>query len=313
MGLRSVSVGADTFQYYEKYFSYAINGINSEPAYELLNNIFSNAGIPWQLFLLLISGYIAFCIIVFCKAFSPDLPFSILLYMTTGIFALNMSGLRQSIAISTCLLAFIALVKYKKFFSFIVLVVISALFHNSALVFVLILLPYKVNNRSIWAKGIACLVLLAICGLFRTQLIDLLMTFAPARYRLGQYDVYSGYSLNPVVLGMQAAPLILYFLSIGFADSSSTRRGESEDTIWWMSLLCVSFYILSYSSASVGRLAFYFQMANAVLIPSSVANFSDRKLRYLLTLCISVLSVLAFFVSMPGGSSHIDNYQFFWS
>lgn len=313
MGCRSMLVGADTYQYYLKYLQYDINGENTEFLYQFVNDLFSNLGVPWQVYLLVISAFVSYAVIRFIYEYSPDPAFSILLYMTIGLFSLNMSGIRQSIAIAICLLGFIEFNRRNKILLFIIAIGVAFLFHNSAIVMIAII-PLSCLSRKKWFTT-ACVSAIVLTFPFRESVASFLYLFAPERYQSNFYDINAGYNMNLLAFGLQVAPVVFYlictFLSTDAEKKYGARQNE-ERAILAMSLVSLFLYVLSFNSASIGRLAFYFQMANSVIIPVTVARIPSSRMRFLLRLSISCLAVVAFLISVPGGSSHIDNYSFYF-
>lgn len=315
MGCRSLSVGADTYQYYQKYLSYEINGANTEFLYQLVNDLFSCLGVPWQVFLLLISAFISYTVIRFVFEFSPDPAFSVLLYMTIGIFSLNMSGIRQSLAITVCLLGLINFIKRRQPLFFLISIGLAFFIHNSAII-MLAILPVYYLSRHKWFF-VFCIIVVCLSFPLRELIVPFLYKFAPERYQSNYYDISSGYNLNILALGIQMAPAAFYYLcSVYSGDKnnvSDVLEHKEENVFLAISLICMLLYALSFSSASIGRMAFYFQMANCVLIPLSVQIIKDARAQFLFRMTISCLAIAVFMISTPDGSSHIDNYTFFFS
>ena len=149
--LRGEGVGADYYGY-KSYFeifsklkwfsSYA----SIERGYILLNKIISIFTDNYQWLLVVCSFLSLIGVIYFVKkqAFFPIV--SIWLYISMGYYQATFTRLRQAIAISVVLIAY----KYaqeKKFWKFILLIILASLFHRTALIAVLIY-PFLHLNRT---------------------------------------------------------------------------------------------------------------------------------------------------------------------
>lgn len=310
MGLRASDVGADTLNYMLKYESYAINGLNTEILYEAINIFFSSLGVPWQVFLLIISFFISACLAYFIDSYSRNLLASVYLFITVGLFQMYMTGLRQSLAISICLVAIVFLNKGYSI-RFLLLVLVASLFHNSAIV-VLLLLPIRLFKLSLSYKGLFALI--AVCVgvyVFRSQIISLVNAFLPLRYTNTEtYDLTASYQINPLVIMMNVA------IPVGCLIICGWKRGKKIPMdlsfMYQMSAINILFIMLSANSFYLGRLSYYFVSSHLIIVPDAMASVEDSRVRTLLYMFFALLGMLVFVMSVPGNSLSIDNYHFFF-
>ena len=75
----------------------------TEFGYAFVNNLFSNLGFPYYLFLFIINGFSLLLIYLFLRRNSALLTIGLLIYFSDLFLYYNLSGIRQGIAISiTC-------------------------------------------------------------------------------------------------------------------------------------------------------------------------------------------------------------------
>lgn len=145
-GLRD-DVGTD----WNNYFEFYKNTTNRlEIGYGTLNNLFSNLSIPYNVFLLFINGVSMTLMYFYLRKNSIFMVIGLLLFFSNLYLYLNLSGIRQAIAISiTCFSITYAV--NKQFGKFALLVLIASSFHLTAIVFIVAyLLPRnKLNYRHI--------------------------------------------------------------------------------------------------------------------------------------------------------------------
>ena len=146
--LRNISVGRDIIAYEKAYkmtqqvkwndFDY----IYFEVGYILLMKICIGLGMPFQLFLAIVSLMIIAPIFLFIKQFSKNPTLSILIWICYMYFEFCLTGLRQALAMSIVLIGIKYLLSAKKYplIKCSLLVILASLFHKSALI-VFVILP----------------------------------------------------------------------------------------------------------------------------------------------------------------------------
>lgn len=109
IGFRSISVGNDTSSYYSSYQSMqgitltqAFQKAHFEKGYLFITYLFSNARIPFFIFNFLVSGLLSVFLVLSCFHLSKYPALSIAIYICSGCFTLNMSSVRQTLAMALC-------------------------------------------------------------------------------------------------------------------------------------------------------------------------------------------------------------------
>lgn len=310
MGLRHPSVGCDVLGYLDNryYNSEILIEMPVERAFNYMNFFFHNIiKAPFQCFL-----FFTVCItctslfFVFFK-YSIDVTFSILLYITIGTFSMALSGIRQTLAMSISWLS-IYFIEKRKFLFFFTMILLASSFHNSAVIF-FIAFP-------LWGIRLSrkmCIILFSITlstFFFRIVLNPLIVFLQPSKYN--RIDVFAGYDINPLVLFV---PIVILLFCIVFNNYDNEKKCDYQDSFYFM-FSCINFFflILSLNNNQLGRLAFYFNIGNCVLIPSVIKKqekYGTRAAKITKFIVIS-FALAYFFISTPGGTFRIDNYKMFW-
>ncbi len=318
MGLRGFDVGIDTLPYKMNYFDVVLPnpskyffekkewGFYTFVAW--IKMFFSD----YQAFLLITAGIVSLSFSLLFYKTSKNIFLSFLLHMTLGLFTMSMSAIRQTLAVSFTMFAFLSM-RWKghaifKFLFYCLLLYLAYIFHNSAVVFIPVILFQKIKltkRNAIWVFVIT--VILALCRTLLTPLIEFFMPTSYSHIRL-MSDVYK---LNPI-LGILAIFLPLICLLFWNSKQWDDEYWNLNSVLFVMSCLNVVTVFLGYNSNILNRLSYYFTSYNMVLIPNIIESIVDKKTRTIgFILCI-ILSILAFAISTPGGTLQIDKYKFFW-
>ena len=138
---------------------------------------------------------------------AEDFAFSFFLFMMFGYYFQSFNTMRYYFALSIALVAMTCLLR-RRYIGFLLLVILAALFHKSALV-VLVLYPLALHRWKTWQR-------IAVCGLgaaamvFHDKVLQLLVALYPSWEGTG--DLAAGTSVSWVNIAKCAAVLILALL-----------------------------------------------------------------------------------------------------
>ncbi|KIY20674.1 EpsG family protein [Mesobacillus subterraneus] len=311
MALRDVSVGTDILAYMNEYINgkYYLNNLlrGSELGYSYFNYALGQLGLNFQAYLAIIAAIFVITISILYYLYSKNILLSFYLHVTIGLFAMSMSGLRQTIAISLTILAFIYLMKNKKMLFFI-FVGIAYFFHNSAIVFLLVFILRKIRiNKKIGfiIYGISCLAFIGrgfFGSLVKQHTPDMYITYL-------DNTAYVNPLLIVVVMALPLASLFFW---------PESRNEHNEDYIRVISisfvLSCINFviYFVAMEIPLIERLSLYFIIYNTLLIPNVIQRIKSKDIRVIAIMVCIIFPLIQFVISTPGGSMGIDNYKFFW-
>lgn len=316
MAFKASSVGSDTAQYLYRYEHaqemMAYSAYRSEWAYNIIGIFFKEIlHTDWQVYLMVISLVVCAGLAIFIYHFSDNAILSLYIYMTIGLFTMNMSGLRQSLSIAVCmmLLAYLCTIKRYSVKQYIIIgiVILFAYFiHNSAFCFIPILF---VMNKRIGKKTAVIFQLIAASALvLRQPIVSLGMRIVPSRYT--NYDVGMTYAINPLVI------LITMFIPLVCLVFDKTEEdglyNQKISLMYIFSAFNILFTALSISNNQIGRLAYFFSPCYMVLIPHMLSK-QGKNNKVIISFALVSLCAVYFILSTNGGTLKIGDYRFFWA
>lgn len=284
-GLRD-KTGTDWFSYTD---FYRYGDDNIEPGYILINNIFRNANIHYNIFLVFIN-IISLVLVYFAfRKHAKLVSIAFLIYYCELYLYFNFSGMRQAIAISITLFS-ISYAIEKKFLKFVALIFIASTFHLTSLIF---LVAYFIPREKMQLHHYVILVLFflsissAIYGIlnFATgNLGDKLKFYA-------ELDTHSENIQSLFIVGIIKRSLILIMLLI-FGKSFF----RSENNMYFINLYLFGFgiYLSTYLiSPDMGvRLGAYFLIFDTIIVGRLI--FANSKILRRLSI-IGIFSIIALY------------------
>lgn len=308
IGLRDVSVGADTSKYeslYKSQYEW------TEVGYNLIVFVFNYLKIDFRIFLIVLTIFAGVSFYYFCSKYSKDYLLTLIFFITIGLFSMYMTGIRQVIAITIIIWAIECIIQ-KKLLGFVLLVLLASKFHSSAI----LVLPiyffriFNINRKNIKSIFLIFIFMFIFSIIFQSQLLTVAEKFVPKSYDDIELTSYK-YVLNPLVLIVEVS--ITIFILI-FAKNSNIIENEKICTILLILQICnVLIQTIFSSVVIVVRVSYYFDIAKIILITYALKYFNKRKDYILVSLIIVLLCILKFSISIPGAYSKIDEYKFFFN
>lgn len=302
--LRYKYIGADTIGYV-RFFQ---NGVRTLSFGELFNQDLMRIEVGYRIYVKLISlittnytvfflinGVIIFgTLLHFAKKYTENPFVFFFLFMTMGTYAFVETGLRQTLAMMICLWAFDFL-KDKKIIRFILLVVLAFLFHQSALIFIL-MLPLSLIRRTDWiivTHVIMAFVFFVGFGAFQELFNQLL-----------GYDYNIEETGNGGIFFMLV--LVLFAFSL-FMMYNKDPKAKGQSLILQLSLMTVIFWLLRLISRTAERISYYYIFGLYVYFSQSLLYYKDKLSNFIKVLLIAACFIL--FIRRNINAS----YLFFWS
>lgn len=293
IGLRDVTVGPDTLGYTEDFMRFSRMSFSEmwklafttkEPLYVIVSWFPSVFTTNYTAFLLI---WALFPVCSLYKVFrvelqdSKDFLIAMLIFFLLGLFAFYVAGIRQTAALS---LVFFAGTKYlsllnlgglkfvmrdRKLYSFILLIVLAYLIHNSSILF-LLAIPFLFVKVYWWY-------LVLVFGLFfigKYVQIDqvVLLSGLFLGDRFATYGTVYESSQNISALIMQ----IILFLICFLVKNKLIRRNSQNNFFFNMLFLGLIFQSLSEVIAEMARISFYFSMFAMVLVPHAFKEYPSN-------------------------------------
>ncbi len=238
--LRDITVGTDLKQYYSRYYPQFANA-----SWESLQSVTISGDWEW--------GFCAFCKILcslstdvrlfiavtsivsivpyglFIEKNSKDVVFSTALYLGYHMFSMNLSGIRQAMAVGIVLCG-VDFLRQRKNLKFCIIVFLAMLIHTSAAVcFVLVLcnwMKFK-KNAMYWLAAI----ILGLPLIYRIVFEKILsLSFFSSIYGLYSNNAHANGYITIHTVGMFVIMLLIFI--VGFLGYTDGREKESlEDTV----------------------------------------------------------------------------------
>lgn len=312
-GLRAATVGNDTPTYLSLFKSVSIfDASNFLKRYEIgfiyfikvLSKISTNPQI-----LLFVSGVVIWlCVVYFFNRNSDNPLMSFFILLGYGFVAFFMSGIRESIAIAICLIAF-EFVKNKKLLLFVSFTILASLFHTSALIF---LIAYPVYWIRFTRKTRVLLLLISgIASVSLDKIISFAIGFFP-RYAMYLNTKYNNGDIRLASVINMAIVLIIYY--IGTYYYRRFEMDENNNGILNLTYIGALILLVSFNFNLLDRIGNYFTIFISVVIPNIICNRYNRNRRIIAA--IAMICFLLYFVTIqlfrPEWNT-IRPYGFFWS
>lgn len=319
--LRAPTVGRDIPSYKEMYEKTKLVSWNDydfvyfEVGYTFLMKIFTALNLPFQVFMAFVSFVILFPIYLYIKKYSKNYFLSVLTYICYIFLDFNLSGVRQSMAGSIVLLAYIVLRESKRhtYFKYVLLIAAAAFLHRSALIGFLPLIILNVKNLYAYITLIfGSSVFVAI---FREQLLNYIRVFFGKEEI--ESNIYIGRNLFFTVILSVTAVFVLHYKyykekHTDFGNASELKESYNTefqiDKIFWLSIPTA----LLGGDNTFSRAYMMFSQVIVVFLPNLVESF-DYKTRAIISpaLCCFLLGFFYFITLIPGGFDIVP-YVFFW-
>lgn len=272
-----------------------------DPFFYIFSKAVKALGIGPQGYLAVISACFAVAFSLVVYKYSKGSYFSFLMAVALEYYFFTMTGLRQAMAMSCILMAFICIMEEKPV-KFILLVLLGSLFHSSAWVFVF---AYPVSKIKLGKAGESILVPVTIAAalVFSRVGIGLISHMAPDYYK-SYLDSDTTLSIMGVVI--QAA--VIYFCI--FLQGNLVAREEKYTKIMPLLLIGLFFRVLSVTTfAEMFRISMYFSIFSVILAPGALETQRMENKRLIEFFLLVIL--LMYFAMASGGS--FNRYRFFWN
>lgn len=272
LALQDVHSNGDLEGYYNAYKSLSNSSLSNffsrhgnlkDPVYYFIGLAFSKIGFDFYAWKSLIAFVFVLGLYRQIQYYSANPAISFLTILTLGLYSFTFSGLRQALALSILLYSYPYL-KNKKFWRFVLVVVLASLFHSTALVFLVAYPVYQFKLR------IRNLLILAVAGtvvtIFASPIAQLYLQLT------GTDDTYADYLEKSGALsaaGIIITGCIWLFCTI-FLYRKNTNKLDGH--ICNLSLLALFGRILSAVwIAEFFRVAMYFSIFDFLMIADACA------------------------------------------
>ena len=274
--------------------------LGSNPGFELTNRILRYFGASTQTFLMFYAAITVWIHLWFFKKYSRNFAFSVFLYITLGGYAFALAAIKQCLATAFCLVATDRYIQ-KKYASFVFWVLLGALFHPYALLYLVVPL---MHFKPWGGKSIIVLATAVLAGFALQPMLGTIIDITSAMGENYTIESFSGDGINVFRLTVVAVPSIIAFLAKAHIKK---EENHTEDLMINLTMLNaeIMFIGLFGTANYFGRLANYFQPFQALSIPWLI-SFFEKNTRKNITI-IAILCYSAFFVYSMMYTGSFDN------
>lgn len=303
VGFRGQS-GTDTVMYmanYEFGSTSVTRWVEMEKGFILLNQVFRKFGVPVEFFFIFISFLTNFFALLSIDKLRDYINVYVasFVYFTT-IYFQSFNIIRQTLAVSICLYAYVLFMD-KKYIASVILILIAAQIHRTAYLCLVIIIAgilFK-GRKSKWTIGIVMLMLL-ILVMHRNSFGNLVLALTHNQYYAGYILRDSGSSSSFITYYLKISPVLI----ISFLNWKNYRSNPKFLVLFGLMLMG---YILSslgvYTSTEVNRIGLYFTALNIIIMGYCANNnITFDHLKILLDKrVITTLIIIYFFCTMIFG------------
>lgn len=304
--LRSSQVGGDSFNYRYMFEALAGKSISTALAYSEKDPIFyiflsflGRFTKNYTVLFTIVAALFGIAVWYYIYRYSDDPVLSVIVLLAFNLYQFSLTGMRQTMAMSFVVFAMIAINEGKKILPYI-LIIISGLFHLSALICLIIpiLRHFPIKPKTIRLAAIP----LIVCFLLRTNIAQLLIGLVSER-GYGISISQSGYTMLLVIF-------TLYIMAAVFVNEYADFD-ENYHIQYWIAIGTVFFETLVTAQNIFFRVAFYFLIVFVTLVPNVAKRARLESSRSILTVGLYiVLSIQYLFYTV--GSCYSLPYTTFW-
>lgn len=314
-GFRHLAIGADTFTYYEmfeevknmkwneiisSFFDFIYTDEGKDPGYLILQKIFASVIPNYRLFLIGVAAlfFTALGQLLYKYTHSnKEILVAVALYQCLYYSFMSITGIRQTIAASFLLFA-IPYILGKKWMKGILLILIAATQHKSALLFSgFIILPYIQNSRLLLMFAFLGFIPMMNWG---SQIAEYFMVGT-------RFEQYSNYLNEYEGAGAYGFMVFILLLSIGLYIQNKRLCKMNAYNYVYINAIAVALFLtpLTMINPSNMRVIQYYSIFALIMLPKLCTIYSDRVNFDLYKIIFWIFAVYTIFFR------HVE-YAFFW-
>ncbi len=271
--------------------------MNMEPGYLFFNKACSHF-LPWRHTIVFLEAIICFFISRFIYLHCNEAYLALLMFLAQGLFIFELTGFRQTIAISLALYSIDFVIK-RKVSLFLITNIVAYTFHSSVVAFI----PFYFLSN--FKANLIISLLYLLIYLFMINMISTLLSW-------GSNLVGSDYNeLTPTqtIIG-PAINITFYVVAMWLVLRAKQKGRVIESWKWNMLNLGLITYILRFISSIFERVSFYFSAGTVILIPDELLSLFEPKTRRLAYMFIVLTLSFLFLYRIQTTAGPV--YRFFW-
>lgn len=306
VGLRHVSIGMDTLNYYFSFlrannieFFKAISRLDEEWGYLIFQKLCGRIKMDFTVFCV-ISGIVSVVpVIMYIKRYSPMPALSLFLYIGFTFYTFTFSGMRQGLAMGMCCLAAICIHK-KKFIYYCIFVFFAIMFHKSAMIFIP---AYWMSKLKLNKFTIFIFTIVAVLSYhYRAVIFEILNENARLSYEV---DEETGGIMQLVFMILNASLGVLLFMK-------DMKNNEIFKFSFFCMIASICIMLVIRVNPALMRLYYYYYIFIIVYLPNIIQKTSEKSWKYLFGVSYICLVIYFYNSFVINADIQIIPYKFFW-
>lgn len=275
-----------------------------EVGYAVLNKALSIVFPFTQAIILFEAAFCVFCVCYFIYKNTDKVFWAFFFYVTLGSMGFMLTGFRQAIAMSICLLS-VEFIKKKKLIWFIIFLALAITIHSSALVF--LPLYFVVQSKFIQKKKERLLFVVILMMVYSPYILEFGKFLSQGELKASDTAVFSFNGIVPILL------FSIGLLSQIVIDGDKKRESVSLISSPMMAL-GLGLYLMRFYNMALERLAWYYTQASYICLANSfmlIKITKNNKYVYIYKLLIIGLAFMLFYKRLQ--TADYAAYNFFWN
>lgn len=296
IGMRDILYGRDTLGYVMSFKEAIVSNWrdSAEPGFHLLEYLTRSITDNYHVFLMIASFSSIIAMYKIMKRYFSDsyeIIAAICIYVLLGILAFNMAAMRQTIAVSIGIFAFMYAAD-GKWKHFLVCVALAYTFHNSSFV-LLALYPLRyLDAKRYGIIGVAAVFILGVVA--PASVTPFLQAHLPVEDRFAAYGTVYESSQNYTGFFLQLILVLIAYMRRNHIQLDHKTKNMFFNTAY----IGLAIQSLTGSLAELYRVSFYFCIFDMVLIPIALMTFKGPKAR---TMRIGFIIFALFYIFVLSG------------
>lgn len=294
--LRADSVGADTIGYR--------GAFNNMPYFQNLSELQERYGgylgyyipckfvsllnLPVQVWFAIVQSFYLYTVYKFIERYSKDKIFSILVFFTIGLYGFSVAGLKQTVANSWAILAFLAYID-KKYIHMIIYALLAYSCHSCTLIFAGAFGLYIIRNTKFFALFILFFIITSY--FFADYLLIQMVAFLNEEHFESYLEFENSYKATTLIFYIVLVCLCCYTIKAYKLQDKDVARYSLG-----LCLLACGLQALASVSSNAFRLAYFYTPFFMVLIPNT-CYFQKRSIKTNLKIIYAIILIFYFLYS----------------
>lgn len=219
---------------------------------------------------------------------SKDVLMSIFIFLSWGYYFFTFNTIRNYFALSVCLYS-IKFLKEKKYVPFLVLVLLAATIHKSALICipVYLLANYKYSFNQLRLMLLAPFAALMLKGPVRAIVFKIYPRYLGSAYDVGRISY----------LNVMKAMIVV---ALGFMFFRRFKNDRLCRIYFHLNIFSLIYYVGLYWMPEVSRIGFYMNATSIMFIPNLIASIESKENKEIVKKCVYLSGFMLFVLLMIG-------------